>query len=290
MEINEIRARIYAQKENIVNDLIRLVRVPSISDPTHGGEYPFGRECARALGVYSEIAREHGLYTRSFDNACAAAAATDDALSDIENAVGIWCHVDVVPVGEGWTYPPFEGIYENDFVIGRGAQDNKCAAVAGVYILDILKEIDLRGNYLWFAGSSEECGMQDIDLYLKHFPAPHLNLVADCGFPVCIGEKTVPPKSADDLIVKCLGSVYNSITGENAKPYTIGGSTYASKLPNAYPYGIILGDKRRIRENFPEGHGDYHQPDEAVEIDKLLEAMAIYVMSIIELDKLLYEE
>lgn len=287
MEINDIRAHIYARKENIVNDLIRLVRIPSVSTPSDDAEYPFGRECARALDAYSSIAREHGLAVRNFDNACVGAAMRADVSA--ENAVGIWCHVDVVPVSDGWTYPPFEGVYTDNLVIGRGAQDNKCAAAAGVYILEYLKSVNLCGNYIWFAGCSEECGMQDIDRYLKSFPAPRLNLIADCGFPVCIGEKTVAPKDTDDPIVKCLCGVYNSITGENSEPYTIGGSTYASKLPNAYPYGIILGDKQRIREHFPDGHGDYHEPDETVEIDKLLEAMVIYIMSIIELDKFLYE-
>ncbi|MGN1115446.1 MAG: hypothetical protein ACI4TH_02625, partial [Candidatus Ornithomonoglobus sp.] len=60
-----------------------------------------------------------------FDYSCAAAAITDEALLSPAEAVGIWSHADVVPVGSGWIYPPFEGVYENGLVIGRGAQDNK---------------------------------------------------------------------------------------------------------------------------------------------------------------------
>ncbi|MGN0182758.1 MAG: M20/M25/M40 family metallo-hydrolase [Candidatus Ornithomonoglobus sp.] len=225
--------------------------------------------------------------SKVFDYACAAVGITDDALLSPAAAVGIWSHADVVPVGSGWTYPPFEGVYKNGLVIGRGAQDNKCSAIAGLYILECIREmkIPLQGHYLWYAGCSEECGMQDIDLYLEKYPAPKINLIADCGFPVCIGEKTIAARDKSNPAVKCLTDTYNRITGENSEPYSISGSTYASKLPNAYPYGIILGHKDGIKKYMPPGHGDYHQPDEAVEIDKLLEAMVIYIISIIALDK-----
>lgn len=241
--------------------------------------------------MYAEIASEHGLKTRNFDYSCAAAGITDEDLLHPAETVGIWSHADVVPVDGDWIYLPFEGIYKNGLVIGRGAQDNKCSVIAGLYILECLRElrIPLKGRYLWYAGCSEECGMQDIDLYLEKYPAPRLNLIADCGFPVCIGEKTIATRDKNNPVVKCLTDTYNRITGENAEPYSIGGSTYASKLPNAYPYGIILGHKDGIKRYMPHGYGDYHQPDEAVEIDKLLEAMFIYVMSIIALDKEIFK-
>lgn len=286
MTESKIRNYIKYQRENIVKDLIRLVKIPSISNPDDE-VYPFGRECRKALDLYAEMASEHGLKSRNFDYSCAAVGITDEDLAFPSKVVGIWSHVDVVPVGDGWIYPPFEGIYENGLVIGRGAQDNKCSAVAGLYILECIRELEipLKSHYLWYAGCSEECGMQDIDLYLKKHLAPKLNLIADCGFPVCIGEKTIAPRDKNNPVVKCLTGAYNRITGDNAEPYSISGSTYASKLPNAYPYGIILGHKDRIKKYMPEGHGDYHQPDEAVEVDKLLEAMVIYIISIIELDK-----
>lgn len=282
----EIRKWINSKKEEIIKDLIRLVKIESISKP-NDEIAPFGQKCRDVLEEYAKIAEEKGLYTRNFDYACAGVSIKDTDLENPADTVGIWSHADVVPVGENWTYPPFEGIYENGLVIGRGAQDNKCSVIAGLYILECIRElkIPLKQKYVWFAGCSEECGMQDIELYLKNYSAPKLSLIADCGFPVCIGEKTIEARDTEIPVVKCLTDCYNRLTGENAKPYVIGGNTYASKLPNAYPYGIILGHKEKIKEYLPKGHGDYHQPDEAVEIDKLLEAMVIYVMSIIELDK-----
>jgi len=283
---NKIREWINNQKENIVTDLIRLVKIESISEP-ESEIYPFGQKCRDVLDEYSKMAEEMGLFTKNFDYACVGVGINEADTDNIADTIGIWTHADVVPVGDGWNYPPFEGVYENGLVIGRGAQDNKCAVVAGLYILKCISELEipLREKYVWFAGCSEECGMQDIDLYLENHSAPKLSLIADCGFPVCIGEKKIETRDADAPIVKCLTDCYNRITGKDSKPYVIGGSTYASKLPDAYPYGIILGGKEKIKEFMPDGHGDYHQPDEAVDIDKLLEAMVIYVMSIIALDE-----
>ncbi len=283
---NKIREWFAGRREDIINDLIRLVKIESISKP-EDKIYPFGQKCRDVLDEYSKMAEEMGLFAKNFNYACVGVVIDRADTDNIADTVGIWTHADVVPVGDGWTYPPFEGIYENGLVIGRGAQDNKCAVVAGLYILKCIRdmEIPLKEKYVWFAGCSEECGMQDIDVYLENYSAPKLSLIADCGFPVCIGEKKIEPRDADTPVVKCLTDCFNRITGNNAKPYVIGGSTYACKLPNAYPYGIILGGKEKIKEYMPDGHGDYHQPDEAVDIDKLLEAMVIYVMSIIELDR-----
>lgn len=286
MSEQEIREYIKSQRENYINDLIRFVKVPSVSKP-NDEVYPFGIECRRVLELYAKLAEEHGLKFRNFDYSCTAVGIDEVGLSDPSKAVGIWSHADVVPVSKGWKYPPFEGVYKNGLIIGRGAQDNKCSSIAGLYILQCIRELNipLKGYYLWYAGCSEECGMQDIDLYLEKYPAPKLSLIADCGFPVCIGEKTVELKSKDNPVVVCLTDTYNKIMGTSAEPYVIGGSTYASKLPNAYPYGIILGSKDNIRKQMSEGHGDYHQPDEAVDIDRILEAMVVYILSIIALDK-----
>lgn len=88
-------------------------------------------------------------------------------------------------------------------------------------------------------------------------------------------------------VIQTLTGVYNREQGTHAQPYTIAGGTYAAKLPNAVPYGISLPDKSAIRNRFPEGHGDYHQPDESVEADAVVRALYLYIVSVIELDELL---
>ena len=105
--------------------------------------------------------------------------------------LGIWLHGDVVPVGEGWIYPPFEGtVYEN-CIIGRGATDNKGQLCAIFHLLKIFKKlgVELGYNPALYCGSNEETGMKDIDLFLEQHQPPRLSLVPDASFPVGYGGK-----------------------------------------------------------------------------------------------------
>ena len=74
---------------------------------------------------------------------------------------------------------------------------------------------------------------------------------------------------------------YNAITGENAKPYTIGGGTYARDFPNA----VSFGPEHPERPS-PAFAGPIHGVDEAACKDWFLEALKVYILALIELEKL----
>ncbi|KIX05815.1 uncharacterized protein Z518_03787 [Rhinocladiella mackenziei CBS 650.93] len=54
----------------------------------------------------------------------------------------LMAHSDVVPAGEStseeWTYPPFSGRYDGDFVWGRGSEDDKSNLIAMLTAIDCL--------------------------------------------------------------------------------------------------------------------------------------------------------
>ena len=53
-----------------------------------------------------------------------------------------------------------------------------------------LKEfVSLNCDYSLYVGCSEENTMDDAAYMIAHVPMPEVSLVADCGFPVCHGEK-----------------------------------------------------------------------------------------------------
>ena len=52
-----------------------------------------------------------------------------------EETLAILTHIDVVPKGEGWTVPAFEGVEKDGRIYGRGAIDNKGPAIAALYAL-----------------------------------------------------------------------------------------------------------------------------------------------------------
>lgn len=89
---------------------------------------------------------------------------------------------------------------------------------------------------------------------------------------------------ADDPKVRELSRVYAEVTGKDATPYVMGGGTYARHIQNAVGFGM----ESRIDAGLPAGHGGVHEPDEAVKIDDLVEAIKIYVLSILEVDRILH--
>ena len=78
----------------------------------------------------------------------------------------------------------------------------------------------------------------------------------------------------------CLGA-YNDFTGEDAKPYTIGGGTYARHFPNAVAFG-----PEHPERPMPDFAGPIHGVDEAACKDWLLEALKVYILALVELEKL----
>lgn len=89
--------------------------------------------------------------------------------------------------------------------------------------------------------------------------------------------------------VSILTDIYNEITGERRESFVMGGGTYARKLPNAFAYGIggmceSEEDKAIAGRLFAPGHGGAHEPDEALNVRLLLEAMKIYTMAVIALN------
>lgn len=67
----------------------------------------------------------------------------------------------------------------------------------------------------------------------------------------------------------------------------MGGGTYARKLPNAFGYGIGSMPEReddRASELFAKGHGGAHEPDEGLDLKKLLDAAKIYTMAMLTLN------
>ncbi|MBE6469543.1 MAG: M20 family metallopeptidase [Coriobacteriaceae bacterium] len=77
--------------------------------------------------------------------------------------------------------------------------------------------------------------------------------------------------------------VYNEVTGEDRKPFTIGGGTYAREFKNA----AAFGPEMPWRED-PAWVGPMHGDDEGVSEDLLKSALKIYILAIKELMEISY--
>jgi succinyl-diaminopimelate desuccinylase len=67
-------------------------------------------------------------------------------------------HFDVVPPGNGWTFPPFKLTVEDGKAFGRGTADNKAGIAAAMGALRQLSKENLDVNLKLVAGVDEEIG------------------------------------------------------------------------------------------------------------------------------------
>lgn len=49
--------------------------------------------------------------------------------------LGILSHLDVVPSGDNWTFPPFSATISDNKIYGRGAIDDKGPTIACLYAM-----------------------------------------------------------------------------------------------------------------------------------------------------------
>ncbi len=91
----------------------------------------------------------------------------------------------------------------------------------------------------------------------------------------------VPP---DSEIVLLFNSLYNDVMNSDVPPYYSGGGSYARKVPNALAFGPVLHTPAIKPEVI--AHGGPHKADESLNIDDILLALKIYILSIFQLDKL----
>ena len=183
----KIDAFIAANKEQILKDIAALVAINSV-EGTPTEEAPFGEGPRAALDKTLELAAGMGLATRNCENYIGYA---ELAGADPEKYLATICHVDVVPVGNGWSQEPFKMQIRDGWMIGRGVADDKGPMVATLYALKFLKEegVSLRYPIRAMVGDNEETHMNDVEYYLKNYPAPVFCFTPDAEFPVCNGEK-----------------------------------------------------------------------------------------------------
>ncbi|WP_143812718.1 MULTISPECIES: M20 family metallopeptidase [Paenibacillus] len=85
--------------------------------------------------------------------------------------------------------------------------------------------------------------------------------------------------------VKCLMQVYQGVTGEQqAKPFVMGGGTYARKLP--YAVGLALVCRLMCHRLTCLLAMVKFGPDEVQSIPNLITALKIYIVALLELNEL----
>jgi succinyl-diaminopimelate desuccinylase len=106
--------------------------------------------------------------------------------------LGLVIHGDVVLAeADAWSFPPFAGLAQDGYVLGRGAADDKGPLVQALLAMRALRESGVPRTHTirLLVGSEEESSATEMAEYLVDHPAPDYSLVLDSEFPVVVGEK-----------------------------------------------------------------------------------------------------
>lgn len=174
-------------EEHLVGDLCDIIAVPTVNngDPKPG--MPFGEDVAAGFDWVRAKAAEFDFDVTEFDG-----YALQVDIDTGEHVVGVLCHVDVVPAGDGWESNPFEGVVKDGKLFGRGTVDDKGPLVCALYAAKHLRDngmIPDDSRIRIVVGGDEEVGWEDIKYYTEHAEAPEISFAADGMFPLIFGEK-----------------------------------------------------------------------------------------------------
>lgn len=183
----DFRKEALKYKDDFLKDLNALVSIESTRDKEHAAKgMPFGPNPAKALETMLDMGKRDGFETENVDGYAGVIR-----YGDKEESVGILGHLDIVPLGDGWTKDPLKVTVEDGYVFGRGVLDDKGPTLAAYYALRLVKEagIPLKRKVMLIAGCDEESGMECMDYYADHGEIPTLGFTPDADFPVIYGEK-----------------------------------------------------------------------------------------------------
>lgn len=182
---NILNTQIEKFKDNLINHIIDVVKIPSVEGEAKEN-MPFGEDVNRALEKALEISEMLGFKTQNIDGYIGYAQ-----YGEGEDYVGVFGHLDVVPIEDGWINPPFSGHIEDGKIFSRGVLDNKGPIISALYGLYAIKESGLKLSkpVRIVFGTDEETGFKDLEYYLTKEKPPIMGFTPDCKYPVVYGER-----------------------------------------------------------------------------------------------------
>lgn len=183
--LEAMAAQMEAYQADIVKTLAELVAFPSVKGAPEEGA-PYGRANREILDFMLKRGEEMGFKTGDVDHRCGYLE-----FGEGEKMVAAVCHLDVVPVGEDWTSPPFTLSEREGKLYGRGTADDKGPLVACLYALKALLDEGYQPpcRLRLIFGTDEECGSSCLRHYARVAEIPVAGFTADADFPAIYAEK-----------------------------------------------------------------------------------------------------
>lgn len=153
------------------------------------GNMPYGEHVAAALEFVLDYCESLGFRTKNCDNRIGWAE-----IGSGDELIGILVHLDVVPAGGGWDYPPYDLTVDEDRMYGRGIADDKGPAICAIEAMNTLLDrgMPLHKRVRIIFGCQEETGdWEDMKYYCEHEELPTYGFTPDADFPAIYGEKGI---------------------------------------------------------------------------------------------------
>lgn len=187
----DFKSLVLKYKDQFIKDTQALLRINSeltTFDPNRIGA-PFGEGNKEALDFMLNLAKKDGFVTENVDG-----YAGHIEFGDSEEFIASIGHLDVVPAGSGWTYPPYAAEIHDNKIYARGSEDDKGPTMAVYYAMKILKDlgVELKTRIKLILGSDEESGWRCMNHYFKKYPqVPKAGFIPDADFPLIYAEKGI---------------------------------------------------------------------------------------------------
>lgn len=178
-----------ARKDELLQELQKLISIESVLDESAvTDEAPFGPKPLEALEYLLHLGEAQGMTTKNVAN-----VAGHIEMGQGDELIGVLGHVDVVPAGDGWSVPPFEGRIVGSKMIGRGTIDDKGPTMAAWMAMKLVKDsgIPLERRIRLIIGTDEESGFRCVRRYFETEEMPTLGFAPDADFPIINAEKGI---------------------------------------------------------------------------------------------------
>jgi succinyl-diaminopimelate desuccinylase len=252
--------RIEDCREEMVRTLQGLIAIPSVVGEPEG-DMPFGKGVHEAFLYMLDLAKKEGFKTVNIDNfgghiefGGGLINQQGESIDKSENIMGILTHLDVVPEGKDWEYPPYEGRVVDGRIYGRGTIDDKGPTIAAFYALKALKDEGIIPNkkVRLILGLDEEVGTgwKGMEAYFQKVEKPDFAFTPDAEFPAIHAEMGILIFELAKKIGKTLnkGIELRSLTAGNA-PNMVPDHSRAVLRADSYD------DIRKSADNFQKETG-----------------------------------
>lgn len=180
--------KVLSMKDEIIKSVQECVKIKSVEDAPKG-DMPFGEGVQKALEYCLKLSDSLGFKTVNVDNMIGYAE-----YGKGDEMIAVLGHLDVVPEGEGWTYPPYEAQIHNGKIYGRGTTDDKGPIIGALYALKAIKDLNipLKRRVRIFFGLNEETESKCVKHYVdKGEEMPVAGFTPDAEYPIINGEKGI---------------------------------------------------------------------------------------------------